>query len=81
MPRILELGSPGGVPIPRPFQPDVGPEVWVKFRAGTHATQGDGFVLGRKCKSLNELETVINQLRSELDGILREAKTKLGHGD
>jgi hypothetical protein len=78
MPKILELGSPVATPIPPPFRADASPEVWVKFRAGTHMIQGDSFVLGRKCKSLNELQTVIHQLHSDLEEVLREARIKFG---
>ena len=37
---------------------------------------GSGYILGRECNSIAELETVASEIRSDLERILQEARKK-----
>ena len=72
MPDILRLGQQW----PDNYQEN---KFWIGVNMMRPMTQhgGQSMVLGRECSSVEDLESVADEIRTDLDRILQEARKKL----
>jgi hypothetical protein len=61
-----------------PLAPPDAPPYWIALDVRLLHSAGDGIIIGRKCRSLPELEAVVKEFRADLDRALEDARAKLG---